>query len=179
MGVASLGTPLSLTKRQTGKLAMNFTSREFRDALGRFATGVCVITANPAGFKPFGMTVNSFASVSLDPALVLWSLQKSSECAGAFEVAQKFTVNVLGLHQKDVSNRYAKKGDHELNDGEYRLGRSGVVVLKDALTSFECRIQSRIDAGDHIILLGQVMEMTAKPTGKPLVFYTGQYRELK
>jgi len=170
----------SLSKKdEQDNLLMSFTSREFRDALGRFTTGVCVITANPSGFKPFGMTVNSFASVSLDPALLLWSLQKNSECAGAFEVAQKFTVNVLGLHQKDLSNRYAKKGDHDLQDGEFRLGRSGCVVLKDALTSFECRIQSRIDAGDHIILLGHVMEVTNKPTGKPLVFYSGQYRELK
>jgi len=160
-------------------LPMSFTSREYRDALGRFVTGVCVITANPSGFKPFGMTINSFASVSLDPALLLWSLQKNSECLEAFELAHKFTVNVLGLHQKDVSNRYAKKGDHELQDGEYRLGRSGCVVLKDALTSFECKIHSRVDGGDHIILIGQVVEMTNKPTGKPLVFYCGQYRELK
>jgi flavin reductase (DIM6/NTAB) family NADH-FMN oxidoreductase RutF len=158
---------------------MSFTSREFRDALGRFATGVCVITANPPGFRPFGMTVNSFASVSLDPALVLWSLQKNSECAGAFEAARQFTVNVLGLHQKDVSNRYARKGDHDLQEGEYRLGRSGCVVLKDALTSFECNLHSRIDGGDHIILLGHVVEMANRPSGKPLVFYSGQYRELK
>lgn len=158
---------------------MSFTSREFRDALGRFATGVCVITANPPGIKPFGMTVNSFASVSLDPALVLWSLQKNSECAPAFEKAGQFTVNILGLHQKETSNRYAKKGDHDLAEGEYRLGRSGCAVLKNALASFECDVKSRIDGGDHIILLGHVREMINSPTGKPLLFYKGQYRELK
>ncbi len=158
---------------------MNFTSREFRDALGRFATGVCVITANPPGFRPFGMTVNSFASVSLEPALVLWSLQKNSECVEAFDLAKQFTVNVLGLDQKEISGRYARKGDHELQDGEYRIGKSGCAVLKDVLTSFECNIQSRIDGGDHIILLGQVVEMVNKPTGKPLVFYSGRYHELK
>ena len=158
---------------------MSFTGREFRDALGRFATGVCVITANPPGMKPFGMTVNSFASVSLDPPLVLWSLQKNSECVPAFEKARQFTANILGDHQKEVSNRYAKKGDHDLGEEEYRLGRSGCAVLKHALASFECDIQSRIDGGDHIILLGLVKEMVNSPTGKPLLFYTGQYRELK
>jgi len=158
---------------------MNFTSREFRNALGRFATGVCVITANPPGMKPFGMTVNSFASVSLDPPLVLWSLQKNSECVPAFEKARQFSANILSMQQQEVSNRYAKKGDHDLDEEEYRLGRSGCAVLKYAMASFECDIQSRIDGGDHIILLGLVKDIVTSPTGKPLLFYAGQYCELK
>lgn len=158
---------------------MSLDPRELRDALGQFATGICVITTNPEGQKPFGMTVNSFAAVSLDPPLVLWSIQKNSECMNAFESATQYAVNILEHDQADTSNRYAKKGSHDLVEGEYRQGRSGCVVLKDCLTSFECDIEARIDGGDHIILLGRVQEMSRKPDGKPLIFFGGKYRELK
>lgn len=159
---------------------MSFDPREFRNALGRFATGVCVITANPEGEKPFGMTVNSFASVSLEPPLVLWSLQKNSECAPAFEKATQFTVNILAADQQSVSNQYAKKGAHDLLEGSYRQGRSGCVVLKDVMTSFECDIDARHDGGDHIILVGRVLELNNHPAERePLLFFSGKYRELK
>ena len=158
---------------------MSFTSRELRDALGQFATGVCVITANPSGFAPFGMTVNSFASVSLDPPLVLWSLQKDSECSSAFAAAKQFTVNILRDDQEAVSNRYAKKGAHDLEAGSYRQGRSGCVVLKECLVSFECDIDARHDGGDHIILIGRVLEMESRPTSNPLLFHAGKYRQLR
>ena len=158
---------------------MSFTSREFRDALGRFATGVCIITVNPADQKPIGMTVNSFASVSLDPPLVLWSLQKDSECLPLFDSVNQFAVNILDKSQQSVSNRYAKKGDHVLDEGSYRQGISGCAVLKNVLTSFECAVEARHDAGDHIIYIGRVLEMSDRPTGEPLVFYCGKYRELR
>ena len=134
---------------------MSIDSREFRNALGRFATGVCVITANPDGHAPFGMTVNSFASVSLDPPLVLWSLQNNSECYPAFELASGFTVNILAHDQQALSNLYAKKGDHALRDDHYRLGRN------------------------HKILVGKVEDVIDRPTGKPLVFYSGSYGEIR
>jgi flavin reductase (DIM6/NTAB) family NADH-FMN oxidoreductase RutF len=158
---------------------MSLDSRELRNALGQFATGICVITANPEGQEPFGMTVNSFAAVSLEPPLVLWSIQKDSECMGSFENAKQYTVNILEKGQEALSNQYAKKGDHGLVKGQYRQGRSGCVVLKDALASFECDIEARIDGGDHVILLGRVVDMTRKPDGEPLVFFGGKYRELK
>lgn len=159
---------------------MSFESRDFRDALGNFATGICIITANPEGYEPFGMTVNSFAAVSLDPALVLWSIQKDSECFAAFEKASRYGVNILASDQQALSNQYAKKGDHALRAGDYRQGRSGCVVLNDSMVSFECHIEARIDGGDHIILLGRVEEMSNHPAkDKPLVFFGGKYRELK
>ena len=158
---------------------MSLDPREFRNALGRFATGVCVMTFDADGV-PFGMTANSFASVSLDPALVLWSIQKDSECAPAFEKVSRYGINILKDDQQSVSNQYAKKGEHELIDGSYRLGRSGAYVLKDAMTSFECEIEQRIDAGDHIILLSRVHEMNNDPAERnPLLFFSGKYRELK
>ena len=158
---------------------MHFSSQELRDALGRFATGVCVIATCPEGEKPFGMTVNSFASVSLDPPLVLWSLQKDSDCFTVFERAQQFSVNILANTQAGISNQYATKGDHHLDEGSYRQGRSGCVLLKDVMTAFECDIEARHDGGDHIIIVGRVLEISNRAAGKPLVFYNGEYRELK
>ncbi len=157
---------------------MSFDPRDFRNALGQFATGVCVITANPEGFSPFGMTVNSFASVSLDPALVLWSIRNDSECLPAFDAAKGFTVNVLSDQQLDLSNRYSRKDDHDLRPEDFRIGKSGMPVIRNALTSFECECWQRYDGGDHIILVGKVIEMDNSPSGKPLLFHAGQYREL-
>lgn len=158
---------------------MSIDSREFRNALGRFATGVCVITANPDGHAPFGMTVNSFASVSLDPPLVLWSLQNNSECYPAFELASGFTVNILAHDQQALSNLYAKKGDHALRDDHYRLGRNGHPILLGALTCFECSTHAWHEGGDHKILVGKVEDVIDRPTGKPLVFYSGSYGEIR
>ena len=105
---------------------MSFTSREFRDALGAFATGVCVITVNPDDGEPFGLTVNSFASVSLDPPLILWSLQNDSEMYAAFEQSSRFGVNILRSQQQDLSDQYAKKGEHKLSADHFEFGVSGV-----------------------------------------------------
>lgn len=158
---------------------MSVDPLNFRNALGQFTTGVCVVTANPKGYEPFGMTVNSFASVSLDPALVLWSLRNDSECFEAFEAAKGFAINVLSLDQAALSNRYSKKDDHELESAHYRIGKSGMPILRGALTSFECDIWQRYDGGDHLILVGKVSEMNVSPTGEPLVFHAGRYRELR
>ena len=157
---------------------MSFDQREFRDALGQFPTGVTLITANPEGYAPFGVTANSFASVSLDPPLVLWSLQKSSDTFEAFNKSTHFTVNVLTSEQQALSNQYAKKHNHDLEDEHYRLGESGTPILDGAIVSFECEIDACHDGGDHIIMVGKVVAMTEVIAAKPLVFHAGQYREL-
>ena len=158
---------------------MSFDSREFRNAMGTFATGVCVITANPEGYEPFGMTVNSFASLSLDPALLLWNLQNNSECIPAFEKATKFAVNILASDQQDLSNLYAKKGDHVLAAEHFRIGKSSLPVLHGVVTSFECDLWARYPGGDHVILVGEVTEMDSNPNKQPLLFSAGQYRHLR
>jgi len=157
---------------------MSFDSLQLRNALGRFATGVCVITANPEGHAPFGMTVNSFSSLSLTPPLVLWSLQKNSDTMEAFRVAKQYCVNVLSQEQKALSGRYAKKNEHALHADDYTMGESGLPVLKHCLASFECDMDARHDGGDHIILVGRVTHMSVATGGRPLVFYEGGYREL-
>ena len=159
---------------------MSIDSREFRNALGRFATGVCVITAHTETQTPFGMTVNSFASVSLEPPLILWSLQKDSDCFKHFDAATAFSVNILADSQQAESNQYAKKGDHALESDSFRIGASGTPVLKNAMTTFECELEAVHEGGDHVIIVGRVIALTDHPAERePLIFYRGKYRELK
>lgn len=158
---------------------MNLDQRQLRNALGQFATGVCVVTANSADLGPFGMTVNSFSSVSLAPPLVLWSLRNDSECYAAFTQARYYTINVLRQQQQDLSNRYASPDEHRLLPGHYRIGKTGSPVMRDVLCSFECEIWQRYDGGDHTILVGKVLETDTRPSGKPLLFHGGLYRELR
>lgn len=158
---------------------MTFDRLMLRNALGRFPTGVCVITAAPEGFEPFGMTINSFASVSLEPALVLWSLQNDSECVPAFAATNRFAVNVLNDGQRAQSQQYAKRGNHTLDPEHIRTGATGLPLLRDTLASFECEIWQRYDGGDHVILVGKVLAMDTVNDGKPLLFFGGGYQELK
>ena len=157
---------------------MSFDQRQFRDALGQFPTGVTIITAGPDGYAPFGVTANSFASVSLDPPLVLWSLQKSSDTFEAFSKANHFAVNVLSDAHTDLSNHYAKKNNHDLQDEHYFAGQTGTPVLDGAIVSFECEIDACHDGGDHIIMVGKVVAMSDVVAHSPMVFHAGQYREL-
>lgn len=158
---------------------MELNPVELRNALGRFATGVCVITADPAGMPAFGMTVNSFASLSLDPPLVLWSLQKTSDCRAGFDAAERYCVNVLSVDQKDLSGRFARKNDHAMRDGDgWFAGETGLPVLEGCLVSFECTIQDRFDGGDHIILVGRVVAMHHGDATEPLLFFGGAYNSL-
>ena len=158
---------------------MSFDSRELRSALGTFATGVCVITVNSEHYEPFGLTVNSFASVSLDPPLVLWSLQNNSECFAMFAQADKFAINILASDQADLSSRYATKDDHKLAPGHYRVGKSGAAVVRGVVTTLECNVWTRYPGGDHIILVGEVTDIETNNNKQPLLFNAGQYRELR
>ncbi len=157
---------------------MSINPLELRNAFGSFATGVTVVTANPEGFAPFGMTVNSFSSLSLDPPLLLWSLQNNSECWDAFVAAEQFAINILAEHQQDLSSLYAKKGQHDLQAEHFEIGPSGVAVLNDSLARFECRVEERLAGGDHTIYVGRVEHLRTTDHERPVVFYAGQYRQL-
>ena len=157
---------------------MSIDGRELRNALGRFATGVCVITALDENNRPLGMTANSFSSVSLDPPLVLWSLQNNSEVFETFASPSAFAINVLASEQIGLSNQYAKKGDHLMAPEHFRLGVNGAPVLRGALVTFECDLDATHEGGDHLIIVGRVQNLVSQPTGDPLLFYSGGYREL-
>ncbi|MEZ5501940.1 MAG: flavin reductase family protein [Halioglobus sp.] len=157
---------------------MSFDGRVLRNALGRFATGVCVITTMNDKQQPMGMTANSFSSVSLDPPLVLWSLQNNSDVYDVFAGPRHYAINILSSEQQAHSNQYAKKGQHELDPSHYRLGKYGAPVIRNSLVTFECELHATHDGGDHLIIVGRVREMHERPSGEPLLFYCGRYREL-
>ena len=157
---------------------MSLDGRELRDALGRFATGVCVITTVSGEQKAVGMTANSFSSVSLDPPLVLWSLQNNSDVYNVFAAPRHFAVNILSSEQQAYSNQYAKKGQHDLDPAHYRLGKYGAPIIRGALATFECELHATHEGGDHLIIVGRVTDMHQRPTGEPLLFYCGRYHEL-
>jgi 4-hydroxyphenylacetate 3-hydroxylase, reductase component len=153
-------------------------ARALRNSLGVFATGVCVVTAMDGDGRPMGLTVNSFSSVSLNPPLILWSLDKGSDTMPVFETATAFAVNVLGDGAQDLSQRLSRKGHHALHDAEWRAGATGAPVLTDAIAHFDCALWARHDGGDHVILIGEVKAHGHADGVHPLLYFRGRYREL-
>lgn len=156
-------------------------SRALRDALGQFATGVCLVTLVDDDGVAHALTVNSFASVSLDPPLILWSLQKSSEVFDLYANAQKFAIAILSQAQETHSSSYACKGMHRMADAHFTAGDNGAPLVSGALANFECSLERSLDGGDHTILLGRVTRiLTADQNADrdPLVFFAGEYRDL-
>jgi flavin reductase (DIM6/NTAB) family NADH-FMN oxidoreductase RutF len=156
---------------------MTFDIRAFRQALGEFPTGVAVVTAAGAG-SHVGITVNSFVSVSLDPPLVLWCIDKKSQRYEAFTKAESYTVSILGTAHQAISAQLARGGAHQLKEVPLLETESGAPALADALAIFECDIHAVYDGGDHAILVGQVMRFARRDAGAPLVFFRGKYGAL-
>jgi flavin reductase (DIM6/NTAB) family NADH-FMN oxidoreductase RutF len=156
--------------------AARFDPRDLRRALGQYATGVTVVTTVDADGEPFGMTANSFTSVSLDPPLVLWAASRSSPSLAAFEASDRFAVNVLASDQHHLSRQFATSGADKF-DG-VRLLPGDLPLLEGTVAHFVCRRlpgSGRLDAGDHVVFLGEIESYEA-PGGEPLVFHSGFYR---
>jgi flavin reductase (DIM6/NTAB) family NADH-FMN oxidoreductase RutF len=158
---------------------MSFDSRAFRLALGCFPTGIAVMTATSSEASHIGITVNSFTSVSLEPPLVLWCIDRRSRRYPAFAQANGFTVSILASGHKDVSSKLATAGEHTLDGIDLVPTELGPPALKDALAVFECARESVQDAGDHAILIGRVLRFARNDgAGAPLVYFQGKYGAL-
>ncbi|AIG01498.1 flavin reductase [Pseudomonas fluorescens] len=154
--------------------AAGIDTRAFRRALGNFATGVTVVTAADAAGRKVGVTANSFNSVSLDPPLILWSLDKRSTSHEVFEAASHFAVNVLAADQIDLSNNFARPREDRFADVEYQAGEGGAPVLADCSARFECEKYQQLDGGDHWIMIGKVVAF--EDCGRsPLLYHQGAY----
>ncbi len=154
----------------------NDYARALRNAFGRFATGVTVVTtATPQG--PMAITANSFSSVSLDPPLVLWSIGRHSRRFEAFANCAHYAIHVLAADQADLSARFSKSGA-DFAGLELSWNARGVPLLPRALARFECEVANRFEAGDHMILLGRVHEM-ATGDGEPLLFAGGRHASVQ
>ncbi|HBW62346.1 flavin reductase family protein [Comamonas kerstersii] len=153
-----------------------FTERDFRNALGQFATGVTVVTTVDAQGQPVGMTVSSFNSVSLDPALVLWSLGKHAGCFPAFAQASHYAIHVLASHHQELALQFARRGVDRFAGVAWHANAQGVPLLDDALATFECRARSQYAEGDHLILVGEVLACHHAAHPEPLLYHRGVMR---
>ena len=143
-------------------------------ALGRFATGVTVITTVGADGAPLGFTANSFNSVSLDPPLILWSLARTSQRLGAYRGASHYAVNVLAAEQEGLARRFAGPAEDRYADVDWAPGLGGAPVLAGVLACFECAHEAVYPAGDHELFIGRVMRARETP-GRPLTYFGGGF----
>lgn len=153
-------------------------ARTLRDALGCFATGVTIMTANDATGQPVGLTANSFTSVSLDPPLLLACIAKSATSSEVFKSAETFAVNVLHIGQQPTSIRFSRRDEDRFGSTPWEPGLKGTPVLTGSLATFECARHAVHDGGDHIILIGQVERARFEPRRDPLLYFRGKYRRL-
>ncbi len=153
--------------------------RNFRDALGAFATGVTIVTATTPQGERLGVTANSFNSVSLDPPLVLVSLARNLRSFQAFEQATHFAVNLLTRRQQDLCMRFARPGEEKWAGLAAEQGVTGAPLIPGRLAHFECSTWARYDGGDHLILVGEVQGYAGPVEEEPLIYFRGSFPGLQ
>ena len=152
-------------------------SPEFRLCLGKFATGVTVVSCRDGDEQPCGITANSFSSVSLDPPLVLWNIAKVSRSLQAYLDAEFFAVNILSSDQQTISARFARSENNLFDGVSFQDSPRNVPLITDTVAIFECRTHAIHDCGDHYIIIGEVVDYRYADI-EPLVFYSGHYEKL-
>lgn len=157
---------------------MSFDTKQFRNALGQFPTGVAVITAQDSDDQHIGITMSSFNSVSMDPPLVLFSLDRRALSLQAMENADHYAVNVLSQDQQEISNKFARAMEDKWENVDYDTKETGAPLLNGALAHFECKPYAQYDGGDHVIFVGEVVNFTSSDHSEPLVFCRGRYAEI-
>lgn len=152
-------------------------SLRLRKSLGKFATGVTVITCRARDGRACGITANSFSSVSLDPPLILWNIAKSCNSLDAYLEAEHFAIHVLTAEQGYLANRFAQKDHKSFDIVEHSESEQGVPILPNVLARFDCRTDTIHDGGDHHIIVGEVLHHENQD-GSPLLFYSGDYASI-
>ena len=156
---------------------MAIEAQELRRVMGHFATGVTVITATDKDGAPQGLTANAFMSLSLNPPLVMISVDKRATCYSCFVPGKGFNVNFLSEDQEDVSRRFATKGDRQICRFEVARRQQRRCAHRRRLGSVECRITACHDGGDHTIVVGEILNVAADGE-RPLLFFKGKYQKL-
>jgi flavin reductase (DIM6/NTAB) family NADH-FMN oxidoreductase RutF len=171
------------TRRQPRTAGQRVTApvidqRVYRDVVGRFATGVTVVTFQNE-YVTRGMTANAVSSLSLDPTLLLVCVAKNAMVHSQLEDADAFAVNILAEDQMEISRTFAQRGIQSMADVPYRTGKTGAPIIEGALAWFECEVYDRLSGGDHTIYIGRVIELSLeRPEAGPLLFYGGAYRSI-
>jgi flavin reductase (DIM6/NTAB) family NADH-FMN oxidoreductase RutF len=155
-----------------------FNSREFRGALGQFPTGICVLTCNNAGENHW-MTISSFNALSLDPPLVLFSIDRKAFSLPHWEQATGFAINILAENQREMSNRFARARSKKGEGVRFGTGIAGAPLLPGAVAVFECAPWAQHDGGDHVLFIAEVKRFTINEDRAPLVFSKGRYGSLQ
>jgi 3-hydroxy-9,10-secoandrosta-1,3,5(10)-triene-9,17-dione monooxygenase reductase component len=157
---------------------MSVDAGDFRRAMGQFATGITVVTGRDSEGRPFGLTVNSFTSVSLSPPLVLFCLATRSELNAPLGLTRRYGVSVLSEAQEEWSTRFATSGIDRFEGVEMVEGAQGLPLVPDALAWLECRVTDVHAGGDHSIYVGEVLSLEVRP-GRPLLYHASGYRRLE
>lgn len=151
----------------------------FRSVLGRFASGITIVTTHDAEGRDVGMTVSAFCSVSLHPPLVQACIDRAASAYPALEKATRFAVNILASDQEALSRRFAAvDSEHRFDGIGYVRGENGLVLLEDALAHLECHVVARHAAGDHTLFIAEVERASARDA-RPLLYYRGGYAQLE
>ena len=154
---------------------MSIDPISFRGALGRFATGITVVTGLGDQGALVGITVNSFTSVSLDPPLVLFCVDLSTPSCDVYANCSAFALNVLSEDQESISNNFARPLEDKFNGIEFDTWETGCPILRGCLANFECRREAVYEAGDHKIIVGRVEKLAVSDVGHPLLYFQGKY----
>ena len=157
---------------------MEIDQTEFRNACGMFATGITIVTTMGPEGEPVGMTVNSFASVSLDPPLILWSVGKHARSFDLFSAAESYAVHILHTGQEELSNLFASRGEDKFDKLAWTKGEAGSPILPEYAVCFQCQMESVYPGGDHNILVGRVIAFEDRQHEDALLFFRGKYRTL-
>ncbi len=157
---------------------MSFDASQFRSALGQFPTGVAVITAQDSEDRRIGITMSSFNAVSIDPPLVLFSLDRRALSLEAMQNADHYAVNVLSREQQEISNKFARALEDKWENVTIETKVTGAPLLSGALAHFECKPYAQYDGGDHVIFVGEVVSFTSSDHSTPLVFCRGRYSDI-
>lgn len=148
--------------------------RPLKNAFGRFSTGIAVAACvnNRGGFT--AITINSFTSVSLDPPLVLWCIEKRAKPFADFSASPVYSISILNNKQQSVSERFASREPRPLSPDEYEVWKTGAPILKERLAGFDCEVVDRHRSGDHVILIGKVVQFDSR-AGAPLTYFASRY----
>ena len=166
-------TPFEAEDRVDDNKLTPVSGQQLRDAMGAFLTGVTIVTARDQDGTPYGLTVNSFNSVSLDPPLVLWSLDLKNGRTDLFRAAEGFTVNIMPASCENLIRKFAMADEDRFEGTDWHWGKTQQPVLDDALASLECRLWAEYPGGDHAIFIGEVIHIR-QGEGQPAAYFKGR-----
>lgn len=168
------------TQAELVKETVTFDSHTFRQALGHFPTGVAIVTTRSPEGRPVGLTINSFASLSLDPPLVLWSLVKHSPSLAFFQDCKHFAIHVISQHQVEAALGFANsRTEDKFSLVSHSSSDEGIPVIDDCIATFICENHNQHDGGDHTLFIGKVIRHDTEPTLAPAVFHRGGFTHLQ